>query len=75
VNPLGFRVDQKGVAWTELGGVNVMPGRPITRASVAIARNGIARWQSMVETIDYAHRLATKQAGALLRMNAASGRR
>ena len=81
VKLLGFRVDQKSGVWTELGGVNVTLGLPIIRTSVDhgtafdIARNGLANPQSMVEAIDYAHRLATgRKARALPRMNAVGDR-
>jgi 4-hydroxythreonine-4-phosphate dehydrogenase len=71
VKLLGFRVDQKTGVWKELGGVNVTLGLPIIRTSVDhgtafdIAGKGVANAQSMVEAIDYAHRLAVgRRAGA-----------
>ena len=63
VKLLGFEVDPATGQWQELSGVNITLGLPIIRTSVDhgvafdIAGKGCANSDSLVEAIEYAHRL------------------
>jgi 4-hydroxythreonine-4-phosphate dehydrogenase len=67
VKLLGFDVDPVTGVWRALSGVNITLGLPVIRTSVDhgtafdIAGKGIANEESMIEAIDYAERLATRQ--------------
>jgi 4-hydroxythreonine-4-phosphate dehydrogenase len=64
VKLLGFEIDPKTGTWSDLSGVNITLGLPIVRTSVDhgtafdIAGKGLANPQSLVESIEYAERLA-----------------
>lgn len=64
VKLLGFSVDPKTGAWVALSGVNITLGLSVIRTSVDhgtafdIAGKGVASERSLVEAIEYAHRLA-----------------
>jgi 4-hydroxy-L-threonine phosphate dehydrogenase PdxA len=64
VKLLGFSVDPKTGAWDALSGVNITLGLSVIRTSVDhgtafdIAGKGVASERSLIEAIEYAHRLA-----------------
>jgi 4-hydroxythreonine-4-phosphate dehydrogenase len=64
VKLLGFSVDPKTGAWEALSGVNITLGLSVIRTSVDhgtafdIAGKGVASERSLIEAIEYAHRLA-----------------
>lgn len=66
VKLLGFSVDPKTGKWKALSGVNITLGLSIIRTSVDhgtafdIAGKGIASEQSLVDAIEYAHRLTSR---------------
>lgn len=68
VKLLGFSVDPKTGAWDALSGVNITLGLSVIRTSVDhgtafdIAGKGVASERSLIEAIEYAHRLASMNA-------------
>ncbi|MDE0307946.1 MAG: 4-hydroxythreonine-4-phosphate dehydrogenase PdxA [Albidovulum sp.] len=66
---LGFRIDPESGRWLGISGVNVTLGLPFVRTSVDhgtafdIAGTGVASAQSMIDAIDFAIRLSSRDNG------------